>query len=281
MYSYLFTWYVHAEGLDWFCPYIQLEDKFLSLIPFLSRFTRLKGILWTMITTNCIWPNKVYNNTLFKTKCWNDLSLWLWPHWDPLTSPWPCSDSVTPLWLCCDPTVTSKWQHWDENPSKASTCQSQATPTLTCGPIRTFVCHPWGWSLHWGVWSAREHVSRHSLKQAHILSAFPPGLLLERPPSTCDLHHTWSVSSQLPHPFDHTLMSHVTTPCLGGENRASQVSGRQTHTYYDSMCVCVCVYVFMFVCVCQVQLQENGSCNLLLTLWPYTLWWVWPRLLPW
>lgn len=205
--------------------------------------------------------------------CDCDLTETLWHHRDP---------AVTPLWLHCDSVLTPLWPPNDNTvrwkPIKSFWLPESGHAHSDLRPNQEIRLSYWGWSPHWAVWSAREHVSRRSLMRAHILSAFPPWLLLERPSSTCDLHHTWPVSSQLPQPFDHILMSHVTTPCLGGRIEPARCPvDRHTCT----RTVCVCVHVSMFVCVCQVDRWENGSCDLLLTLWPFTLWSVWLRSLPW
>lgn len=125
----------------------------------------------------------------------------LWPLCDPVTSSWPCTDSiVTSCWPFFDPALNSSCRL---NPS----CE-QCGHTHSALQSNKEVYLSWwsGWSLRWEVWSDPLWSTS---------SVYLPHLLWTWLSSTCDLY-TWPESSQLSCPFDHMLMSHMTTPSPWG-----------------------------------------------------------------
>lgn len=141
-----------------------------------------------------------------------------WPLCDPVTSSWPCTDSI----------VTSCWPFL----------------TLQCGHAHSamqsnkevYLSPPVG-----GVFGERcDEV--HFDPRPSILSPYPPHLIWVWLSSTCDLY-TWPVSSQLSWPFDHILMSHMTTPSPWGLWWRHLGVTYTTRKPSDSTCTLIYVFV--------------------------------------
>lgn len=165
---------------------------------------------------NQVWAN-IFNKPMIRDAgMWgDDLYVTLWHHHDP---------ALTPLWHHADLFVTLLCE------------QCGHTHSATQSSKEVYLSWPVG-----GVLGERcDQV--HFDPRPSILSPYPPHLLWVRLSSTCDLY-TWPVSSQPSWPFDHILMSHMTTPWPWGLWWRHPGVTYTTRKPSDSTCTLIYVFV--------------------------------------
>lgn len=176
-------------------------------------------------STTAVYLSKIIAAMIWAWDCGLTLTFWQ-PHDPAAALLYNCDLVRIPWWRADD--ITVKWK-----PFMKSWCFSESVYALLhphhhCAnqDVRLLFPLEAESSKSIVISSCEQHVL---WSWARILPAFPPCLPWERPPSTCDLLHIWTVSSQLPQHFDHILMNHLTTPSPRGR-KESQAGVCWTHT---------------------------------------------------